>query len=181
MQEASTIRFWLPGQVMVGAVWSTRVTVKVQLVLLLSASFAVIVTVCVVPAPDNEVPCAGFCEMLGFGSQLSLTVGLKVGNDAVQLASTTRFWLEGQVRLGAVWSSRVTVKVQLAELRGYIPGLYHASLHPGQLHGTADPDPKPGSFQQHDDAWHPDGHHYLDRWLQQQQLLYFHGNGSGYD
>ena len=76
---ASALTVTFDGQVIVGLVTSTLVTVNVQLLLLPAASVAVKVTV-VVPVPDSIVPAAGDCVMViaPAAVQLSLTVAPEV-------------------------------------------------------------------------------------------------------
>ena len=65
----------LAGQVMLGAVWSTTVTVKVQVALLLAPSVAVNVTIWL---PAIVVPATGLCTLFGLAVQLSFAVAAAV-------------------------------------------------------------------------------------------------------
>ena len=58
-----------------GAVWSCTVTVKVQVAELLAASVAVSVTTC---EPVKVVPAAGLCVLVGLAVQLSEAVAAAV-------------------------------------------------------------------------------------------------------
>jgi len=57
-QLAPSARVWVVGQVMLGAVLSTLVTVKVQVLVRPLMSVTVSVTV-MLPAPETEVPATG--------------------------------------------------------------------------------------------------------------------------
>jgi hypothetical protein len=63
------------GQVMLGAVWSATVTVKVQAALLFAPSVAVSVTTWL---PVMTVPETGLCILFGLAVQLSLAVAAAV-------------------------------------------------------------------------------------------------------
>lgn len=115
MALAATVT--LAGQVIIGAVASLTVIVKVQVAELLAASVAVKVTVWL---PMTVVPVAGFCvlPMLAAAVQLSLAVAevakLVIVNWQLALAETVV--LAGQAIVGAVWSATVTTNVQVFEL-----------------------------------------------------------------
>ena len=65
----------LAGQVMLGTVWSTTVTVKVQAALLFAASVAVSVTTWL---PAIVVPEIGLCVLVGLAVQLSFALAAAV-------------------------------------------------------------------------------------------------------
>jgi hypothetical protein len=98
------------GHWMAGGIVPSTVTVKLHALLWPLASVAAQFTV-VVPSENND-PDAGVQATVGFASQVSLAVGLKLtGVPSTPAHWTVRF--AGQVIIGGVVSTTVTVKLQL--------------------------------------------------------------------
>jgi hypothetical protein len=78
VQLAPATTLVLAGQLMLGAVWSTTVTVNVQDALLFAASVAVNVTTWSWSPKVMTVPETGLCAMLGLAVQSSFAVAADV-------------------------------------------------------------------------------------------------------
>src|SRR5438876_1120349 len=101
------------GQIMLGAMVSCTVTVKVQVLVLCAASKAVQITV-VLPRA-KVLPLAGEQVGVSAPSTMSLALAVKVAI-APEAAVASTVMLGGQVTAGGVVSWTVTVKVQLPVL-----------------------------------------------------------------
>ncbi len=111
MQLIPAAKVWVEGQVNVGAVLSSTVTLVVQ-VLVFVPSVAVRVTV--VTPVEIEVPAAGFWVAVTFAQLLLMFNPVtKSGTREVQLASDSNITGAGQSIIGVMLSSIVTVDVQL--------------------------------------------------------------------
>ena len=98
------------GQTIVGGCASLTVTVKLQVVLMLPLASVALQDTVVTPCGKVE-PDGGVQLLLGFGSQASLAVGLKVTTAPAGLVQVV-VMLAGQLTVGAAVSDTVTVKLQ---------------------------------------------------------------------
>ena len=127
-EPAPTLAVMLAGQVMVGLMLSTTVTVKEQVALLPAASRTVYVTV-LTPVLNESVPTllmpvAGLDAVVApviihvkrVTAQLSAVIGLVVTTEVAQVPTVTlAVILEGQVMVGFTLSVTVTVIVHVLE------------------------------------------------------------------
>jgi hypothetical protein len=105
-----------PSRTISGAVWSSTVTVTMQVAWLPLSSVAVSVTT-VAPRPI-VVPAAGDCVIARSSSQASVAVAAaaRSGTVARQASSAAIVGSSGQVSSGSVVSTTVTVNVHVAVL-----------------------------------------------------------------
>lgn len=128
LQAAPVVAMILAGHEIVGRVVSVIVTVKAHVAVLLAASLTVYVTVVTpelnVYVPTLFMPVAGDVAVVApviahvnkVTPQLSEVVGLDVTIEAVQVAPAVPVMFAGQLIVGTILSTTVTVKLQELEL-----------------------------------------------------------------